>query len=413
MYGLLKGTKTYLRRPKKIDKPRPDNFVFRLHYQFTFGILAICCLLVTSYGYIDSKGSAIQCMLDKGIGVDEGLINKYCWIMSTFTLPRHWEDQAAINGHYIHPGVGPDAEDEDKQYHAYYQWVPLFLGFQAVMFYAPHWIWKQLEGGRLKNIIAGLNNSSLGDTGEEKKGEIDALSAYMKERLKDKWDHNIWTAKLYVCEILNFLNVILQLHLTDVFLDGSFSKYGLNVLSWSDYDPENRIDPMSRVFPQMTKCHFHKFGPSGTIQKFDALCVLGMNIINEKIYVFLWFWFIFLAVATALNLVVKLVTFFVPSVRSRMVVIEEQGFRHIDEGSRKQTEQVISRLTYPDWLILYYLAQCMHKRNFTRLIKKMCDLQTEMEEEEEELTKDTIDDSTLKSKATLRSFLPSKKTSAV
>ena len=29
---------------------------------------------------------------------------------------------------------------------------------QAIMFYAPHWIWKQLEGGRLEKIISGLNN---------------------------------------------------------------------------------------------------------------------------------------------------------------------------------------------------------------------------------------------------------------
>ena len=33
----------------------------------------------------------------------------------------------------------------------------------------------------------------------------------------------------------------------------------------------------------MTKCMFHKFGVSGTVEKFDALCVLGMNIINEKV----------------------------------------------------------------------------------------------------------------------------------
>ena len=33
-------------------------FSFRLHYQYTFGILAIACLLVTSYGYIDSAGQA-------------------------------------------------------------------------------------------------------------------------------------------------------------------------------------------------------------------------------------------------------------------------------------------------------------------------------------------------------------------
>ena len=33
----------------------------------------------------------------------------------------------------------------------------------------------------------------------------------------------------------------------------------------------------------MTKCHFGLYGGSGTLQKFDALCVLGMNIINEKV----------------------------------------------------------------------------------------------------------------------------------
>jgi hypothetical protein len=45
---------------------------------------------------------------------------------------------------------------------------------------------------------------------------------------------------------------------------------------------------------QMTKCTFYKFGGSGTIQRFDSLCVLSMNIVNEKIYIFLWFWFIIL-----------------------------------------------------------------------------------------------------------------------
>ena len=51
----------------------------------------------------------------------------------------------------------------------------------------------------------------------------------------------------------------------------------------------------------MTKCEFHKFGSSGTVEKLDALCVLPLNIINEKIYVFLWFWFIIVAIVTAIQ----------------------------------------------------------------------------------------------------------------
>ena len=45
---------------------------------------------------------------------------------------------------------------------------------------------------------------------------------------------------------------------------------------------------------KVAKCTFERFGPSGTIEVFDGLCVLPINIINEKIYIFLWFWFILL-----------------------------------------------------------------------------------------------------------------------
>ena len=33
------GGKNYIKRKDKRKSPRADNFVFRLHYQFTFGIL--------------------------------------------------------------------------------------------------------------------------------------------------------------------------------------------------------------------------------------------------------------------------------------------------------------------------------------------------------------------------------------
>jgi hypothetical protein len=39
---------------------------------------------------------------------------------------------------------------------------------------------------------------------------------------------------------------------------------------------------MTRVFPRMTKCIYKKFGASGTIQTHDALCILPINVINEK-----------------------------------------------------------------------------------------------------------------------------------
>lgn len=69
----------------------------------------------------------------------------------------------------------------------------------------------------------------------------------------------------------------------------------------SEADLMGRGDPMDIVFPKVTKCTFHKFGPSGTIEKFDGLCILPLNILNEKIYVFLWFWFIAVLFITAIK----------------------------------------------------------------------------------------------------------------
>ena len=48
-------------------------------------------------------------------------------------------------------------------------------------------------------------------------------------------------------------------------------------------DPEERADPMNIVFPKVAKCTFHKYGPSGTIENKDGLCILALNIINEKV----------------------------------------------------------------------------------------------------------------------------------
>ena len=82
-------------------------------------------------------------------------------------------------------------------------------------------------------------------------------------------------------------------------------------------EPEDRVDPMSKVFPRMTKCNFYRYGGSGTLETIDALCVLSMNIINEKIYIFLWFWFILVAVITGINILVRMVQFFMPDIRQR------------------------------------------------------------------------------------------------
>ena len=70
-----------------------------------------------------------------------------------------------------------------------------------------------------------------------------------------------------LCELFNLGNLVLQIYLIDRLLAGEFSSYGLNVLRFALMDDEERTDPMVRIFPKVTKCTFHNFGVSGSIQQ--------------------------------------------------------------------------------------------------------------------------------------------------
>ena len=122
--------------------------------------------------------------------------------------------------------------------------------------------------------------------------------------------------------MLNFVNVIGQIFFIDTFLDGEFSTYGMRVFEYSGLEFEDRPDPMAVVFPKVTKCTFHKYGPSGTVQLHDGLCVLPTNIINEKIYIFLWLWLVSLSVVTGAFLIYRIAVILGPQIRVALIAVK-------------------------------------------------------------------------------------------
>ena len=67
-----------------------DNTVFQLHYQTTVLFVLAADLLVTAQTFI---GDPIDCLVND---VPTGVMDTYCWIHSTFTLPYS----------YFHPDEG-------------------------------------------------------------------------------------------------------------------------------------------------------------------------------------------------------------------------------------------------------------------------------------------------------------------
>jgi len=337
----------------KLDTVCIDNNVFRLHYKATVVFLVAFSLLVTGRQYF---GDPIDCIQRDDI--PGNIIDTYCWIHSTFTLPDALNKTVGIE--VPHPGISKYVEGERRVYHKYYQWVCFVLFLQAMMFYVPRYLWKMWEGGRLRSLVLGLNNPIMNQA--DKQEQLDLLIQYLKSNFKY---HNNYFYYFVFCEILNFLNVIAQMYLVDAFLGGAFSTYGMDVLRYTEMDQENRVDPMVRIFPRMTKCTFHRYGSSGDVQRHDALCILPLNIINEKIYIFLWFWFIAVAVVSGFILVYRLVIIFFPHMR--YVTLRSRA-RLTD---RYHVRLVTDQAKIGDWFLLYLLCKNMDPINFRELMQEL------------------------------------------
>lgn len=353
VFGLVSSVAGFIKVRYLIDKAIIDNMVFRCHYRLTSAVLFLCCVLVTANNLI---GDPISCINDGAI--PGHVINTYCWITYTFTLPG--QHGRPVGTSVAHSGLGNEFNQE-RTYHSYYQWVPFMLFFQGLLFYMPHWIWKNWEEGKMRLISDGLRGmATLGP--EERKGRQGRLVKYLYDSLNT---HNTYSFGYFICEALNFINVIGNIFFVDKFLGGAFLTYGSDVLKFSGMDQENRSDPMIEIFPRVTKCTFHKYGASGSIQKHDALCVLALNILNEKIYIFLWFWFIILSVLSGLAILYSAAIVMMPTTREAVL---KRRFR---SATGLQIENLIRRIQIGDFLMIHLLGQNINVTSYGEVLHSL------------------------------------------
>ena len=77
--------------------------------------------------------------------VDDDVLNSFCWMYSSFDMPPTFR----------FPCARKTPNDGTYLYNTYYQWVPVFLAFQAGVFYIPRCIWLIMEGGLMAYIVKG------------------------------------------------------------------------------------------------------------------------------------------------------------------------------------------------------------------------------------------------------------------
>lgn len=86
MFKLLGGLSVYF----KYQPIRTDNAVFRLHNVFTTVLLLTCSMIITATQYV---GQPIQCIVN---GLPVHVVNTFCWITSTFTMPDAFAREVSL-----------------------------------------------------------------------------------------------------------------------------------------------------------------------------------------------------------------------------------------------------------------------------------------------------------------------------
>ena len=139
MIGVFGSLKANVPFQKKLNVPATEGVVNRLHYRLTVLIFLGCSLLVTCLEWV-GNGSKISCVLEGAVDswtIPQNVINTYCYVLTTFTLPKHWNTK--IGTEAAHKGVGAwNPTEDDVSHKAYYQWVPFVLFLQVTLLSLSH-----------------------------------------------------------------------------------------------------------------------------------------------------------------------------------------------------------------------------------------------------------------------------------
>jgi hypothetical protein len=163
-------------------------------------------------------------------------------------------------------------------------------------------------------------------------------------------------------------NVVVQFYLLDRLFDGYFRLFGVDVTRYamlSAPDRQRHVNPATLLFPKVSKCQYMRFGPSGSLELIDAMCILTVNVMNEKIFLLLWFWFVALIAFTIPTLAFHIALFSSATLRMR-TTISRTKLQPPTQPSLVQAH--VKSLLVGDWFLLHLLNQNLDPISFSRLL---------------------------------------------
>jgi len=340
-----------------------DNWSFKLFYKITTSILVLSSVLVTARQFF---GDPIKC--DAGIaeGVEGDVLNSYCWMYSSWNIPADYKGACSAGTDYRNTGEGELSADKWNQnsssivYNSYYQWVPLYLILLAFLVYLPRMFWLIMEGGLMEFFGKGTTTRHVEDQDEKK----EELVKFFCKNVHNKY--NIYFFGFMLMEFLNWMIIVILFFVTDAFLNYKFSWYGTRV--WRYYRlpievQRETANPMCDAFPRIASCDYWRWGAGGKQENINAICVLNLNMINDKVFMILWWWFFFLVIIGFIRIIYRIIQ--TQSAKLRFQLLNMRMNRYFKRSSKvEKIEYYVSKCKLGDWFVLYQLSKNLNRPFF-------------------------------------------------
>nr|CDJ90691.1 Innexin domain containing protein [Haemonchus contortus] len=338
-----------------------DDFVDRLHYLYTSTLILMFAVLVSAKQYV---GHPIECFVPAQFTrAMEQYTENYCWVQNTYWIP--FQD---LIPHRL--------DDRERRQIGYYQWVPFVLAVAALMFHIPSSVWRMLssQSGLNAGLVLQLACQEQNVDPLVRNKTIEILARHIDDALMYQREHGARKKNVYVFAVirvgkfygayvstvyvfiksLHLCNVVLQFLLLNSFLEtAEYPLFGAHVLydlllgrEWRD----------SGKFPRVTLCDF-EIRVLGNVHRHTVQCVLVVNMLTEKIFIFLWIWLSVLGLITVMNLLFWLCALSSAHCRQNFVA------KHLDMES-DQIGRFTDRFLRPDGVFLLQMI-ASHAGNLT------------------------------------------------
>lgn len=119
----------------------------------------------------------------------------------------------------------------------------------------------------------------------------------------------------------------------------------------------------------MTKCEYRRYGPSGAWENLDSLCMLPMNIFNDKFFLFIWFWIIIMFVAFMITFLHRLAQTFWPKMRSKFLC--DLLMKSSNCENDPAMIDLLTKLRMSDWFFLNLIANNVDRLFLVQLLAEI------------------------------------------